>query len=87
MISLKEVKDYLKIEYDDDDLLLQGLLEAASQYLKNATGKESFDGAENIANTFMLLLISEWYENREYTGKVNNRIKPIITSMIMQLKY
>lgn len=87
MVGLEEIKNYLKVDTDEDDLLIQGLIEGASQFLVNATGKTEYKGSEKIADTFIMLLVAEWYENREYTGKLTNRIKPIITSMIMQLKY
>lgn len=41
MITLQEVKEYARIDIDEDDQLLQNILiPAAVEYLKNATGKE-----------------------------------------------
>ena len=40
IITLKEVKEYARIDIDEDDLLLETLIVAAEEYLKNATGKD-----------------------------------------------
>ena len=42
MIDLQEVKEYLRVDIEEDDQLLQMLITAAVEYLKNATGKEPF---------------------------------------------
>lgn len=40
IITLQEIKEYARIDIEEDDQLLQGLILAAEEYLKNATGKE-----------------------------------------------
>ena len=47
IITLKEVKEYARIDIDEDDQLLQRLITAAEEYLKNATGKEYPETDEN----------------------------------------
>lgn len=37
MIDLQEVKEYLRVDIEEDDQLLQMLITAAVEYLKNAT--------------------------------------------------
>ncbi|HCL51417.1 MAG TPA: phage gp6-like head-tail connector protein, partial [Clostridiaceae bacterium] len=39
---LEEAKDFLKVDYGDEDIFIQDLINASEQYLKNATGK-TFD--------------------------------------------
>lgn len=39
MIDLQEVKEYLRVDIEEDDQLLQMLITAAVEYLKNATGQ------------------------------------------------
>ena len=36
IITLQEVKEYARIDIDEDDQLIQGLITAAEEYLKNA---------------------------------------------------
>lgn len=85
IVDLEETKQYLRIDDNESDVLLNSLINAAEEYLKNATGHE-FDES-NLAKIFCWILISDWYENREYIGKVSDKIRPIIESMLAQLKY
>ena len=47
IITLKEVKEYARIDIDEDNSLLETLIVAAEEYLKNATGKEYPETDEN----------------------------------------
>ena len=51
ILTLDEVKNYLRVDLDDDDALIQSFIVAAEAYLKNATGKEypETDSAGNTA--------------------------------------
>lgn len=35
-MELKEIKEYLRVDFDEDDILLQTLIYAAEEYLLNA---------------------------------------------------
>ena len=52
ILTLKEVKQYARIDIDEDDPLLETLIVSAEEYLKNATGKEypETDGDGNKIN-------------------------------------
>jgi len=88
IISLDTAKKYLKIELNffDDDIFIQVLINAAEEYLKNATGK-SFDESNELAKLFCLVLISDWYVNREYIGKASEKVRISISSILTQLQY
>lgn len=71
MITLQEVKEYARIDIDDDDQLIKTFIIGAEQYLKNATGKDypEIDEEGNKANyelekIYLKLLIAYWYEQR-----------------------
>ena len=40
IITLNEVKEYARIDIDEDDQLLETIIVSAEEYLKNATSKE-----------------------------------------------
>lgn len=86
ILNLITVKDFLKIEYDDDDPVLDILISAAEIYLYNATGIQ-FDSTNNMAKLFCLILVSDWYDNRDFVGKVSEKLRYTVESMITQLKY
>jgi uncharacterized phage protein (predicted DNA packaging) len=87
LITLKETKEYLRVDGDEDDSLIESLINASEEYLKNATGK-TFDNTNHLARLFCLVLVVDWYENRGLTvGKVGEKIRPVIDSMLAQLNY
>ena len=86
IVSLDEAKNWLRIDFIEDDALLTMLISAAEAYLENATGVE-YDENNHLAKLFCMTLISDWYENREMIGKTSDQIRPIINSILMQLTY
>jgi uncharacterized phage protein (predicted DNA packaging) len=86
IVSLDEVKTWLRVDFTDDDALLTTLINAAEQYLKNATGI-TYDSTNHLAKLFCMTLISDWYENREMIGKATYQTRPIIQSILTQLTY
>jgi uncharacterized phage protein (predicted DNA packaging) len=86
IVSLDEVKTWLRVDFSEDDALLETLIGAAEEYLKNATGVE-FDENNHLAKLFCMTLISDWYENREMIGKATDQTRPIIQSILTQLTY
>lgn len=93
MLTLSEVKEYLRIDIDDDDQLLQSLITAATEYLKNATGKE-YPETDEIGNKidyalekiYLQLLISYWYEKRTPAGGVGEDFSFMTRSLMLQLQ-
>lgn len=88
ILTLKETKDFLKIDYEDEDEYIKELINASEQYLKNATGKE-FDSNNSLAKLYCKVLISDWYDNREYVeeNKVSKRVRFTMQSILNQLLY
>ena len=91
MIVLQEVKEYLRVDIEEDDQLLQMLITAAVEYLKNATGKE-YPEKDEKGNTitfekvYLKLLIAYWYENRTPVGKVGEEFSQMTKSLMLQLQ-
>ena len=86
ILTLDEVKLWLRIDGDADDTSLAILIATAEQYLKNATGIE-FNSTNTLAKLLCMSLISDWYENREHVGKESDRTRFTIQSILMQLTY
>lgn len=87
IVDIDEAKQFLRIDHDEDDILIQSLIGAAEEYLINATGKK-FSSSNNLARLFCLLLVADWYENRNLAReKVGEQTRDIIESMKNQLKY
>lgn len=93
IISLKEVKEYARIDIDEDDQLLETMIASAEEYLKNATGKEypETDKDGNKVNyalekIYLQLLIAYWYEKRTPAGGVGEDFNFMTKSLMLQLQ-
>jgi uncharacterized phage protein (predicted DNA packaging) len=86
IVSLDEVKNWLRVDFTDDDALLSTLISAAEEYLKNATGIE-YNAQNHLAKLFCMTLIADWYENRELVGRASDQVRLIIQSILTQLSY
>ena len=93
IITLEEVKEYARIDIDEDDALLETMIAAAEEYLKNATGKEYPETDENgskinymLEKVYLQLLIAYWYEKRTPAGGVGEDFSFMTKSLILQLQ-
>lgn len=93
IITLQEVKEYARIDIDEDDRLLQTLITAAEEYLRNATGKEYPGTDENgdpvsyeLEKIYLQLLIAYWYEKRTPAGGVGEDFSFMTKSLMLQLQ-
>ena len=85
-MNIEDVKLWLRIDHNDEDELIQMLIDSSKNYFKNATGYEFNDSPQ--AKLFCLVLITDWYENRELIGhKVSEKVRFTIQSMLAQLTY
>ena len=66
MITLKEAKNYLRVDYDEDDKLIQNLLSTAKQLVMDVgrMNEEDFSVNEDTVRTAMLFALGYLYENR-----------------------
>lgn len=66
MITLKEAKNYLRVDYDEDDKLIQNLLSTSKQLVMDVgrMSEEEFSVNEDTVRTAMLFALGYLYENR-----------------------
>lgn len=76
-VTLDQVKEYLKVDFEEDDLLITGMIAAAQEFIYNYTESTTYF-ASGIPYSFtiaLLTLVSHWYEQRmvigEYSALVN----------------
>lgn len=81
-ITIEILKNYLRIDGSDDDVLLQHILSASIDYCLNYTGRtiEELEQYNDIPLA-VLSLCSDLYENREYTTDRIN-INPAIAQIL-----
>ncbi|EPY2286131.1 head-tail connector protein [Clostridium sporogenes] len=87
IVTVKEVKEYLKIDGDEEDIYLEILIKAAEEFIFNGTGK-IFDSNNKLAKIVALFLIGDMHENRTMTTeKVGAKVREIVTMILIQLAY
>jgi uncharacterized phage protein (predicted DNA packaging) len=88
IVTLDDVKSWLRVDYDDDDADIQTLIDAAESYLFNATGV-SFDSTNPLATLYCRVLIKDWYDDRDLMqdAKCSDKVRFTLQSIMMQLQY
>jgi uncharacterized phage protein (predicted DNA packaging) len=89
-LDLTFVKDFLKIDYDDEDSLVQVLIYGAVSYIQQVLGYNITDEwpvRDDIPTDLTicaLMLISHWYVNREVqtAGQLGNEVNFAISALI-----
>ncbi|QQE75214.1 head-tail connector protein [Brevibacillus composti] len=87
ILTLEETKTWLRVDGADEDSLIQTLIGAAEEYLRNAVEVE-FDSTNQLAKLFCLVICADWYENRDLIGsQPSDKIRFSVQSMLAQLQH
>lgn len=79
------VKNFLRIDIDDDDEYIQLLIDVAKEYITAAVGQ--CDEDKPRVKLLMLNIIASLYETRQFTiDKNNEKVQYTLRTMIMQLQ-
>lgn len=63
-ITLKTVKDYLRIDFDDDDTYLTQLIKLSKDYIYQQSGVE-YNADDEVYNQAMLFCVSHFYGTKQ----------------------
>ncbi len=88
MMTLAEMKSYLKVDFNDDDNFITLLMDVAREYIVDAIGECD----ETIARVKLLMrvIVAELYEKRSMTfdmNSTNEKVQYVIRSIINQLSF
>lgn len=81
---LEKIKEYLKIDSNDEDVTVQALITSAELYLKNAGVLEDYQN--ELYDLAIKMLVLHWYENREIVGNAK-KMAFSLDNIITQLQY
>lgn len=86
-MDIEDLKLFLRIDTNEEDLTIANLKLAAEEYLNNAGIKKNYE--KELYKLAIKILVSHWYENRsvETIGKNVSKIAFGLDVIITQLKY
>lgn len=86
-VELPELKEWLSIDYEDEDINLSSLISASELLIEQSTGViysdvENDDNAKELYKTLQKFIIGDLYKNRTNAGKIS----PALLSLYAQLE-
>jgi len=87
-LTKEDVKKYLRVDFADDDTLIDRLMIAADEFLKGSIGI-NYDNTGERAKTLSLIVISDLYDNRglhDDSAKVSNNVRRLVEDFSLQLR-
>lgn len=93
-IELNNVKDFLRIDHEEENGLLNLLIENAETYIENGACSIDITNPKMVAQAQLigLVLISDYYENRTLVvqgrgSEPSEKVRHTVQSMLNQLRY
>lgn len=91
VLTLEDVKEYVRVDSDDDDTLITLIMEYAKEEIFDSTGVEyQAEGNSNTYNMAMLIICADRYDNRSSSDvefKPNNILNSIYSRMRAGVKF
>lgn len=81
-VDLATVKQYLRVDFPDDDALIGIMIDTAKGYIRDGIG--AFEPENPKHNMILLAVVSHLYENRQFQAQSSGKIMHIIRSMMWQ---
>lgn len=84
-MELSLIKQFLKVDFDDDNNIIEMMADVATDYINAAVGSCNYDDAR--VRLLALVIITELYEKRSYSvEKAGVKAQYTIRSIIAQLQ-
>lgn len=81
---LKDVKLYLRVDDYTEDEVIQGMIDAAKQYIQIGTGV-AFDETNARHLLTLKMIVAHWYDNRGLVGNTTE-LPFTVTSQLLQIE-
>lgn len=87
MLEIDEVKQYIKVDFEDDDILILELMEIAQDYVDYMAGEsyKLYEKKVRLAKLLLKKIINDMYENRKSTVSENVKNSNITNSILDSL--
>lgn len=81
---LKDVKLYLRVDDYTEDEVIQGMIDAAKQYIQTGTGV-TFDETNARHLLTLKMMVAHWYDNRGLVGNTTE-LPFTVTAQLLQIE-
>lgn len=81
---LKDVKLYLRVDDYTEDEVIQGMIDAAKQYIQMGTGV-AFDETNARHLLTLKMIVAHWYDNRGLVGNTTE-LPFTVTAQLLQIE-
>lgn len=81
---LDDVKLYLRVDDYTEDEVIQGMIDAAKQYIQMGTGV-AFDETNARHLLTLKMIVAHWYDNRGLVGNTTE-LPFTVTSQLLQIE-
>lgn len=83
VVSLVDMREYLRLDDTANDGILADLIEAAAVYITQTTGMDTTDQADNpLARSAIKMLVATWYDPQGIDATASERA---VTEMLKHL--
>lgn len=83
VVSVDDMREYLRLDNTANDLILADLIEAAAVYITQTTGMDTTDQAANpLARSAVKMLVATWYDAQGIDATASERA---VTEMLKHL--
>lgn len=81
---LNDVKLYLRVDDYTEDEVIQGMIDAAKQYIQTGTGA-TFDETNARHLLTLKMIVAHWYDNRGLVGNTTE-LPFTVTAQLLQIE-
>lgn len=81
---LNDVKLYLRVDDYTEDEVIQGMIDAAKQYIQTGTGV-TFDETNARHLLTLKMIVAHWYDNRGLIGNTTE-LPFTVTAQLLQIE-
>ena len=81
---LNDVKLYLRVDDYTEDEVIQGMIDAAKQYIQTGTGV-AFDATNARHLLTLKMIVAHWYDNRGLVGNTTE-LPFTVTAQLLQIE-
>lgn len=84
-MTLEEVKQAIRVDFDDDDTFITLLINAAEGFVKDSLDTD-YDDENPRHRVLLIALVDDMYQNRSFTAQKTEKIRYIVRSISAQLR-